>query len=133
MSAPMDREGEHSSVSALVIDDDPLIASLLCEMLIRLGVEADRCLDPDEGVEKAVSGSYSFVSTDMAMPTLHGREVVRRIRAGRPDLPVFVISGYLDEELIAELRGLGIAGIVHKPFTFRDIQRQISRASEIRG
>ena len=124
---------EAARVTALIIEDDPIIASLLCEMLARLGIEGESCLDPAEGVKRAISGAYAFVSTDMAMPKLHGREVVRSIRQARPELPVFVISGYLDEESVADLQRQGVTDFIHKPFTFRDIKRQFAAHARAEG
>ena len=53
---------------------------------------------------------------DFQMPVLDGLGLARWIRENRPDLPVIVASGRLDEAGIAQLRSQGVAHFLPKPF-----------------
>jgi DNA-binding response OmpR family regulator len=53
---------------------------------------------------------------------LDGRDVVRRLRARRPALPVVVVTGFRPEAPEADLRGLGWPTLgLHKPFDCDDL------------
>jgi len=102
---------------ALVIDDEPFVAELICEALNEIGFEAEACLDSGQGVEMALSGRYSLVTTDLRMPHPDGLEVVRMIRRQELDIPIIVISASPRGEVAEELRRLQVADIIQKPFT----------------
>lgn len=102
---------------ALVIDDEPFVAELICEALNEIGFEAEACLDSGQGVEMALSGRYSLVTTDLSMPHPDGLEVVRMIRRQKLDTPVIVISANARGDAAEEFRRLRVADIIQKPFT----------------
>ena len=52
--------------------------------------------------------------TDFKMPGMSGLEVAQEIRRARPELPVIVISGYINEELRAQAAAAGVSELVFK-------------------
>jgi two-component system cell cycle sensor histidine kinase/response regulator CckA len=62
--------------------------------------------------------------TDVIMPELDGPSLVRRIRAGRPDLKVIFMSGYADGASVDEL---GEAQFLAKPFTLKALAEAVKR------
>ena len=50
------------------------------------------------------------------MPGIDGLELLRRIKATRPNLPVVIITGHGDVPLAVEAMKLGAADFVEKPF-----------------
>lgn len=78
----------------LVVDDEPLLLDLVCDMLDDLGVEA-MCVDcPVKGLEKiAADDRIAMVITDVQMPLIDGFELAKRAREKRPDMPVVLMSG----------------------------------------
>jgi two-component system, cell cycle sensor histidine kinase and response regulator CckA len=115
-------EGKAGQVSlrALIIDDEPLVSSVLQRALKREGVEATVCQDGETGLTALVGAesSYDFVLLDLTMPLLDGAEVLKRIRAGYPDLPVYMMTGFLPQSV-----KLGMAtGILSKPMNIDGLQ-----------
>ena len=50
------------------------------------------------------------------MPGMGGAELIGRLRAERPGLPVILVSGYAEETLRTDLRGAAIA-FLPKPYS----------------
>ena len=48
------------------------------------------------------------------MPGLSGLDVAREAAALRPELPVVISSGYIDDSLVTEARRLGVRALLHK-------------------
>ena len=80
--------------------------------------------DDIEGVEEAADGEtalrvvhggndFDVMLTDYAMPTMVGTELARRVRARRPDLPIIMVTGYVDA--IADMSSITL--MLKKPFS----------------
>jgi CheY-like chemotaxis protein len=78
----------------LVVDDEPLLLDMLCDMLAELGCEAV-CVDcPVKGLEKIAAGErIAMLITDIQMPIMDGFELADRAREKRPDMPIVLMSG----------------------------------------
>ena len=104
-------------VRVLVIDDEPLIASLVCTVLEEEGYEPTCICSASEALaELEGEDSYDVVITDIDLGgPVDGFELARRARAHRPDAAVIYISGAAAARVNSE-RVLG-AKFVGKPFT----------------
>ena len=69
-----------------------------------------------------------LVLTDMKMPGMGGRELMRKLRILDPSLKGLVMTGYALEEDLQELREEGILDVVHKPFTVDSLGEAVRRA-----
>lgn len=106
----------------LIVDDNPNMSSLLSEMLEVFDYESIRAGDGIEAIEKIDQNDISLVITDMRMPKMSGLDLLQKIKAKKPGLPVVVISGYaLDDEGSNLLSNLA-DGFLNKPFKMSDIE-----------
>jgi two-component system NarL family response regulator len=62
---------------------------------------------------------------DIAMPSLNGVEVTRRLRKELPKLKVLVLSGYVDKRFVQEMLKAGASGYVTKTAALTDLPRAI--------
>jgi FixJ family two-component response regulator len=67
------------------------------------------------------------VLLDLTMPRMDGVEVLRKLRALCPDVPVVVMSGYSEIDMARRFEGMGVNGFLQKPFLARDILTLVSR------
>lgn len=111
--------------TALIIEDQAYVAEVISDMLSEVGFRTEICLESPRGVDRAVSGSFDLVTTDLQMPGLSGTEVVRKIREHRPDLPIFVISAYADSSSVAELARLSVTDVIPKPFSLNRLEKAL--------
>jgi two-component system cell cycle response regulator CpdR len=82
------------SCVVLVVDDEPLLLDVLCDMLADLGCEAVCVNCPVKGLERiAADGRIALLITDVQMPIMDGFELANRAREKRPDMPIVLMSG----------------------------------------
>ena len=101
----------------LVVDDEPLIADLVCTVLEDEGYELV-CLSSAQDAVREIElhDNFDAVITDIDLgSSIDGFEIARRARAARPDTMVIYISG----AAAARVAGERVAGakFVGKPFT----------------
>ena len=111
----------------LIVDDDSLIRDTLHELFS----ETHECHTADRA-EQALAyldlETYDVVLTDIGMPELSGRELLRQIQAKHPATPVIVISGLSHEADARLLMDLGAFAYFAKPFKLEDIEQAVERA-----
>ena len=103
MSSPRDRHNCAKKTQILIVEDHPLLRAGLVQ-LIRSEPDLDVCCEAasaEDGWEAVISGIADFVITDITLPGKSGMELLKDIRATRPELPVLVMSMH-DEALYAE-------------------------------
>ena len=62
-----------------------------------------------------------LVFLDLKMPGTDGAELFRQIKAAKPRLPVAIITGYPDSDIMARALAQGPFGVMNKPFGESDI------------
>jgi DNA-binding response OmpR family regulator len=119
----------------LVVDDDRTVAEVVLGYLRREGFEAAHAADGLAALAVAAAAPPDIVVLDLMLPGIDGLEVCRRLRAGRPDLPVVMLTARGEEEdRIAGLE-VGADDYVVKPFSPRELAlrvRSVLRRSEPR-
>ncbi len=115
--------------SALVIDDDPEIRSLLRQVLQQAGFDAWTEPDGEAGLRAACKLRPDVILLDWLLPGLSGLEICRAVRA-HPDLapiPVILITAR-DQEFDRELGyAAGVDDYVTKPFRGSDVRARVER------
>jgi two-component system cell cycle sensor histidine kinase/response regulator CckA len=82
----------------LVVDDETSVRQLTAEMLIRAGFEVDAAADGAAGWEAIQAKRYDLVITDNFMPHVTGIEMLKKIHAGRMNLPVIMATAIFPQE-----------------------------------
>jgi CheY-like chemotaxis protein len=113
----------------LVAEDEALIALALRYELEARGHEVTMARDGQEALEAAERlGSFDALVTDMQMPRLRGDELVRRLRAERPDLAILVVSANVCPETVTALQDLpGPLTMLTKPCSFSMLTKELER------
>ncbi len=80
----------------LVVEDDPGVRGVVCQVLEMFGYEVLGAGRGDEALALVGrhTGPIHLMITDVVMPEMSGPELATRLRAMRPDLKVLFISGY---------------------------------------
>jgi excisionase family DNA binding protein len=105
----------------LVIDDDETICSLFKDTLDDAGYKVTAVTDSYEGLELVKNEDYDLVFLDLKMPGLDGAELLGQIRAVKPEMPVTVVTGYPESDLMMRALNYGPLGVMKKPFKGSDV------------
>ncbi|MCX7016236.1 MAG: response regulator [Candidatus Sumerlaeota bacterium] len=119
---------EHATV--LVVDDEEMVRSAAADMLGHSGFTVLTAADGVEAVDlfRRNAARIGVVLLDLTMPRMDGREAFRRLRELRPDATVILSSGYSEQEAADQFGGEGLAGFIHKPYTWDSLLATIREA-----
>jgi len=115
---------QHSTktgANILVIDNDESVCSLFKDTLEGSGHTITTANKSSEGLELVNNQEYDLVFLDLKMPVMDGAELFRQIRLAKPKLPVTIITGYPDSDLMMNALTHGPLGVISKPFRESDI------------
>jgi two-component system OmpR family response regulator len=108
-------------VRALVVDDEATLAELLSTALRYEGWQVEHALTGQAAIKQARSLEPDVILLDVMLPDLSGLEVLRRIRATHPHVPVlFLTAKDAVEDRIAGLTAGG-DDYVTKPFSLEEV------------
>ncbi|MCA9636100.1 MAG: PAS domain S-box protein, partial [Myxococcales bacterium] len=119
----------------LMIDDDPILATVGEALLVRLGYQVRAFTDPVAAIVafRGAPEDYDVVITDFNMPTMSGVDVAREVAAMRSEVPIVLVSGH-SEHTDEELALAGVRFRLDKPYNLKSLDRILSRVrSELGG
>ena len=99
----------------LVVDDEAGIRKVARDALERAGHEVETAVDGEDALGVMEDREYALVITDLSMPRLDGRALVRRIRE-KSDVPILVLTVRQEEREKVRLLDDGADDYVTKPF-----------------
>jgi two-component system, cell cycle sensor histidine kinase and response regulator CckA len=121
----------------LVVDDDSVVRGVATALLTRRGFEVVSADCGQAALDRlsATPVDVRFVLLDLTMPGLTGIEVLQQLRAheravARPPVPVFLMSGYSEQEVTSGAGDVAIAGFLQKPFTIADVDTLLATLPE---
>jgi len=94
---------EKTKKTVLCIDDDTAGLTLRKMMLESEGYEVFISASGEEGLALLERQHIDAIVLDYQMPTMNGADVARLIREKRPDLPIVLLSGYVEDVPTAAL------------------------------
>ena len=121
-----DKKSTGTARTVLVVDDEAPIRMLARRVLEDTGYQVTEAADGLDAIELLSKGTtLDLLIADLDMPKLGGDEMVRRIRATRPDLKVLYVTGHIDRLMDARQLWEGEA-FLEKPFTAAGLREAVS-------
>ena len=109
----------------LVIDDDPLIGNTIKNALAKkhmvVAVETAH-----EAIEVLQSQKFNLIYLDLSLPDMDGLTLYKKITTSGKNIPVVVITGSTDGELLSKMVHEGVQFVLNKPFTVDEVQQMLS-------
>jgi two-component system, OmpR family, response regulator len=112
----------------LVVDDEVGITSVLDEHFTSLGYEVRVAGDGRTALTESAAQRPDAILLDVTMPGPSGEEVLLRLRAIDPTVPVVMLTGNADEALARRLLDVGAFDYVPKPFQFAVLEQVVAAA-----
>lgn len=125
----------HGSETILVVDDEEMVRNLTQMILARYGYQVLLAEDGPTALEiyRREKGKIGLVLLDLTMPRLSGRDTMAALKKIDPNVIVLLSSGYSLNGLGEDLRAVGAAGFVQKPYRAAEMARAVRQALDERN
>lgn len=112
---------------AMLVDDDTRVRTVTEHLLSGIGFEVCAFGTGREAIAEFErrAAEVRVVILDVTMPDLNGEQVLKELRALRPDVPVLLCSGYSQEELSQRFTAEDMAAFLQKPYPFETLRRRL--------
>ncbi|MGI8650650.1 MAG: response regulator transcription factor [Rubrobacter sp.] len=109
----------------LLVEDEPGISRMLQRGLMTQGYSTIAADTGDEGLRLAVEEDVDLVLLDIMLPGLDGRQILKRLRLRKPDLPVIMLTAR--DEVSSKVSALddGADDYLTKPFALEELLARI--------
>ena len=121
------------SVYILVVDDEPDVEALFRQQFRRDLKSGRFTMEFAPSAPAALvraaeirDPSLILILSDINMPGMSGLEMLPKVRAERPDVPVIMITTEGGQGKVMEAVQLGATGYVRKPFTAEQIKDKLA-------
>lgn len=122
-----DGPAAHGNETILLVEDEPVILKMTTVMLERMGYTVVAAFAPGEAIRlaEAHTDHIHLVMTDVIMPEMNGRDLVRKLLLRYPDIKSLFMSGYTSN-VIAH-HGTLEPGIhfIQKPFSIQNLAAKV--------
>lgn len=114
----------------LVVDDSTSVRKVLEKLLASRGLEVTTSESAEKGLEAINHNTPHLVIADVVMPGMSGFELcqILKMQASTKSIPVILISGIINENVVTQAQQAGAFDVVSKPFTPDDLFPKIERA-----
>ena len=112
----------------LCVEDDDDIRRILSLSLGKIGrMTVELVADPAQAMESMIAFRPQLVMLDWMMPEIDGPALLRKMRENPAtrSVPVVFVTAKASQRELAELRALGAAGAISKPFAPKDLPEQL--------
>jgi CheY-like chemotaxis protein len=110
----------------LIVEDNPNMSSLLADILLQcFDLKSEKAKDGQEALDILKDEAFDLVITDLMMPKIDGKELLKTVKQNFPKLPVVLITGY-EAEFNPEEEPRP-DGFLLKPFKVQQIDEVLKR------
>lgn len=109
----------------LTVEDDHAIRRGIVDTLRYSGYQVSEAANGHEGSEKALGQDIDLLLLDLVLPGPGGLDILRKVRASRPTLPVIILTARGEEsDRVAGLK-LGADDYIVKPFSVKELLARV--------
>ena len=116
----------------LVVDDEPHLRQVLVRLMEGDGFICEQAASGVQALEALRRMPATLVLTDLRMPQMDGRELLRQVRARYPDTAVVLITAVADVEAAVSCLAIGAMDYLTKPFQLEEVRARVTQALEKR-
>jgi len=110
----------------LIVDDEQNVCEFLGEFLQDKGYLVIKARSGSKALRYLEKNNPDLVLLDILMPGMSGLEVLKRIRKLYPDLPVIILTGVKDKQVVDDIINIGPVDFIPKPIDLDVLEKCIS-------
>jgi CheY-like chemotaxis protein len=113
----------------LFVDDEPTLLDMVGQILKQLGYQVVTTNGSFEALElfRKDPDRFDLVITDMTMPKMTGIALARELLNTRPNIPIILCSGSIDQALKGKAQAAGIREFLAKPISMGSIAQTVKK------
>ena len=112
----------------LLVEDQENLRDAGRGMLASLGYRVVTAPDGREALEILDGMRVDLIVTDVVMPEMGGKALIRALSEAHPGLPAIAVTGYTMRDEISELKDVGFAQVLQKPFDAQSLAEAVEHA-----
>jgi DNA-binding NtrC family response regulator len=111
----------------MFVDDEKALVTLAEEGLQRIGYQVHMETDSNKALKafKQNPENFDLIVTDQTMPNLTGIELSKALMEIRPDIPIILYSGMMDQMSPEMIETAGIRAFLSKPLMLKQLSEAI--------
>ncbi len=131
--------GANTAPRILILEDDPLVRSLITRNLVTQGFEVCETAEGTDTIRRYQESmdqgrAFDLVVLDLTIPNgLGGVRTMERLRQLDPNVVAIVSSGYSDDPVMAKPAAYGFSAVLPKPYEPSDLLRLVKSVLNARG
>ena len=123
------RNGE---IAVCLVDDDEIMQDIISRYLVRLGCKLEVAVNPQNALELMANANFNLILSDLCMPDMEdGLNLISRIKAIDPTLPVAVMSAEMSQSTQDTLLAAGAFACLAKPISSDDLAKILEELSTL--
>ncbi len=111
--------------TVLVVDDDIALQTLFKQFLKKAGFGRIVVGTGAEALSYAKKQKFDLVFLDLKLPDIPGDELYAKLKDLYPDLPIVIITGYPDSEILTKILSSGPVTVIKKPIEYDQLNRTV--------
>jgi len=111
----------------LLVEDEESVRQLVRDTLAAKGYQVLEGENGEAGIAAAAGhrGRIDLIITDVVMPGMGGREMVKQLAETRPETRVLYLSGYTEDAIVSDGSIEKGTAFLQKPFTLQSLSRKV--------
>lgn len=119
------KEEQGGQPTVLVVDDDPQLQQLFKQFLKKAGFSRIVVGTGAEALSYAEKQAFDLVFLDLKLPDISGDELYVKMKDMHPDMPIVIITGYPDSDILSKILAIGPVTVIQKPIEFEQLNKTV--------
>jgi DNA-binding NtrC family response regulator len=118
-----------TSMSILIVDDEPSIREACADVAQHCGMKARAVATAEEALQILELSAVDILLTDLMLQDTSGLDLLKRVHDSHPDVPVIVLAQYGTIDSAVAATRLGAIDYVSKPFRIEELRARLERVA----